>query len=105
MTRNSLIWRARARGSPVAVKKALGIERGHAAKPGRRDRLTIDLIGDVARGEYAGDAGLRRVAIQPGADHQITVLHLQLALEQLGIGAVADGDKEDRKSTRLNSSH
>ena len=34
-------------------KEAFCIERGHAAHPGGRNRLAINVVGDVARCEYA----------------------------------------------------
>ncbi len=40
-------------------KPALGLERGHAAETGGGDRLAEDVIGDVAGGEHALDAGRR----------------------------------------------
>ena len=32
----------------MARQEALGLERRHAAKPGGRDRLAVNLVGDVA---------------------------------------------------------
>ena len=43
-----------ARRSPSRIR--LGVERRHAAGAGRRDRLPVDVVGDVARGEHAGHA-------------------------------------------------
>ncbi len=40
-------------------QKALGIDRGHAACAGRRDRLSIDRVSNVAASKNAGDAGFR----------------------------------------------
>ena len=41
-----------------ACDEALRIERGHAAHTGRGDRLAIDVVGHIARGEDARHFGL-----------------------------------------------
>ena len=51
------------------------------------------MVGYVAGGEYAGNAALGGHAFEAGADADIAVLHVQLALEQVGVGFVADGDE------------
>src|SRR4051812_19677913 len=42
----------------VVREELLGLERGHAARAGRRDRLAILLVLDIARGEHADHGGL-----------------------------------------------
>ena len=51
-------------------KPALGFERRHAADSRRGDRLSIDVVGDVAGGEHAGTL----VAVVFGAVADIAVL-------------------------------
>ena len=40
------------------------VERGHASGAGRGDGLAIDMIGHIAGGEYAGDAGARSLRLR-----------------------------------------
>src|SRR5258706_2386968 len=68
----------------------LRLQRGHAAHAGRRDRLAEHLVGDVARGEHAGDVGRRRIR---GLLDVALGAHVELALEQLGRRRVADRDE------------
>src|SRR3546814_2564783 len=56
--------------------------------------LPVMLVGHVAGGEHALDRSLGGAAAQPGADLQVAVVHRQLALEQAGVGRMADGDDE-----------
>ena len=49
-------------------EERLGVERGHAAGARRRDRLAIDVVGDVAGREHARDARRRRVAFGAALD-------------------------------------
>ena len=41
-------------------EEALGVERRHAARARRSDRLPVELVHHVAAGEHAGHAGVRR---------------------------------------------
>ena len=69
---------------------ALGLERRHAAEPGGGHRLAEDVVGDVAGGEHAFNAGRRRA----GRGLNISVrLQRDLAAHQLGRGRVTDGDE------------
>ena len=68
----------------------LGLERGHAAGAGRRHGLAEDLVLHVARRVDALDVGRRRIG--PGQQIALAV-HGELALEQLGVGRMADGDE------------
>ena len=71
-------------------QKAFGVERGHAAHARGGHRLAIDFVGHVARREDARDRRQRRAR----RHLKITiVVQRQLALEQLGRGAVADRDE------------
>jgi hypothetical protein len=47
------------------IKITFRIQRGHATCSGAGDGLAVDVVLDVAGGEYAGDAGLGRVAFWP----------------------------------------
>src|SRR5688500_17342107 len=75
------------------VEELLGVERSHAAEAGRGHRLPVDLVGDVSRGVHAGHAGRGGAAFEPGADRDVAVLHLELALEDRGVRRVADRDE------------
>src|SRR5512145_1884450 len=71
-------------------QKALGVERGHAARAGRGHGLAIDRIGDVAGGEDAVDARGSRKAALPGTRDDIAAFHLELALEDARVRRVTD---------------
>src|SRR6516165_12300397 len=76
-----------------SFQPALGVNGCHAARPGRRHRMAVVVVLDVAAGEDAVDAGPR------GAVERldVAVVHeLDLALEQGAVGLVADGDEEAR---------
>ena len=92
-----VVRRRRARAGGLQVREALqvpvGVERGHAAGGGAGDGLAVDVVLHVARGEHAGDAGGGGVALEPGARDDVAALHVELALEEVGIGLVADGDE------------
>ena len=55
--------------------------------------MAIDLIGDVAGGEYARHAGRGRTAIETGADRDVAVLHLELTLEDRRVRRMTDRDE------------
>src|SRR5580704_486578 len=73
------------------LEPALGVDGGHAAGPGRGDRLAVVVVLHVAAGEDAVDAGpgraVERLDVPVG-------LQLQLTLEERAVGFVADGDEE-----------
>src|SRR5271168_2146838 len=69
------------------------VQRSHTPRARRGDGLTIDVIGHVAGGEYARYAGRRRLAFTATLDHDIAAPHLQLFVEQLGVGLVPHGDE------------
>ena len=49
----------------VRGEESLGFQRGHAAHAGGGDRLAVDVVGDVAGGEDAGDRGRGRMRRGP----------------------------------------
>src|SRR6185295_8046248 len=77
----------------MLVEVFVRIERRHASASCGRDGLTIHVIRDVARGEYAGHAGGRRRALAAALDGDVAVTHVELAREDAGIGCVADRDE------------
>ena len=91
------------RVSAVAVLRfepALGVDGGHAARAGGGDRLAVGVVLHVAAGEHArrcwctsSRAAVIEVAV---------VVHVEEALEQVGVGPVADGDEQagDRQRRR-----
>src|SRR5579872_574145 len=68
---------------------AFGVEGGFAAHAGGGDGLLVDRVGDIAGGEDAFHAGggTERVF----EDDEALGVELELALEELGVGRVADG--------------
>src|SRR5512133_2196045 len=72
---------------PVLAEPPLGVDRGLAAHPRRGDRLPVGRVGDVARGEDAGDRRVRRRRLHLEVAH---LVHRQLPLEDVGVGLVAD---------------
>ena len=68
----------------------LGIERRHAPRPCSRDGLSVDVVLYVAAREDTFDAGQAAVV----GDDIARVLHVELALEQVGVGLVADRDEQ-----------
>jgi len=48
---------------------------------------------DVASREHAGHAGHRRHAVEAALAQDVAVAHLQVALEDVGVGLVANGDE------------
>ena len=76
-----------------AFEIRLGVERRHAAGAGRRHRLAIDVVGDVARGEHARHRGRRRVAFAAALDLDVAAGHVELAFEDLRVRRVADRDE------------
>ena len=74
----------------VRGDELFGFQRRHAPHAGRRHRLTIHLIGHVARRKYARNR--RRGAVRVLQD-VAAVVERQLADEQLGRRRVSDGDE------------
>ena len=78
----------------LVVEEFLGVQCRHAAEPGARHRLTVDLVRDISGGEYTGDTRLCSHAVEPGIDHDLAVLHVQLAFEDVRVWHMPDGDKD-----------
>src|SRR5262245_40929599 len=78
------------RGVRLCLQPALGVDRGHATAASGGDRLTVHRIVHVASGEHALDAGLLAAR---GHDHIALGVGGELALEELGVGLVTDGDE------------
>src|SRR5579883_2798507 len=74
-----------------AREPAFGLERRHAAEPGGGHRLPVDVVGDVAGGEDAFDAGRRRT--RRGLDIAVR-LQNQLPAHQVARRGMADGDED-----------
>ncbi len=56
--------------------------------------MAVDVVHDVAGGEDAGDAGFGGFAFLAAFDVDVAVVHVKLAGEDVGVGAVADGDED-----------
>ena len=84
---------ARSGGGLLRVKILLRIERSHAACASRCDCLSVYLVCDVSGSKYAGRTGGGCVAGEAGPYRDIAILHLKLAVEQFGIRAMPDRDK------------
>ena len=52
------------------------------------------MVGYVTGGKHTGDAGLGGIALGTFLHLEVTMLHVQLALEQTGVGLVTDGDED-----------
>src|SRR5262245_60080743 len=85
------------RGSAAGVELLevlVRVERCHAARAGRRDRLAVDVVGDVARCEYAWHAGRRRHTAAAAADDDVALFHLELTVEDRGVRGMSDRDED-----------
>ena len=83
------------------LQKTLCIQRGHAARRGARDRLTVDVILHIARGKHAGHAGLRGKALLAALGDDVAVFQLQLVFENIGIGRMANGDEVQKRISQV----
>src|SRR3954453_5307637 len=72
-------------------QEALRVEGGHAARPGRRDRLAVGAVLHVSRGEHTWDVGLGRARLR---DQVAARVMIELLEEELGVGVVADRDEQ-----------
>ena len=72
-------------------EEALGVERGHAAGPGRGDRLPVDVVLHVAGGEHARDVRLGRARLR---DEVARLVVVELVEEEPRVRIVADRDEE-----------
>src|SRR5665811_1408695 len=62
----------------------------HTARRRAGDSLAINLVLHIARRKHAGTAGRRGIAMRAALRLDVTVDHLQLPGENVGIGLVAD---------------
>ena len=62
------------------------------------------MVRDVAGREYSGDACGGGIALAAALDPDISVFHVQLALEKLRIGGVTDSDEHPLHLELLRSS-
>ena len=62
-------------------------------EPGGGDGLAVGVVLHVAAGEHTLDVGGGGPARAPG-DEVAVVLELELALQQVGVGLVADGHEQ-----------
>ena len=76
----------------TGLDPALGLDRGHATGPGRGHGLAEHVVGDIARREHSLDRCERRAGV--GEHHVAVLVQVDLALEQLRVGVVADGDEQ-----------
>jgi hypothetical protein len=83
LVRSSCHSAASRRSSSASAQEAFGFERRHASDAGGGDRLAIDIVGDVAGREHAGDRGRGR---ERRDLHIARRLHLELAHHQFGRG-------------------
>ena len=72
-------------------QELLRLQRGHAALSGGGHGLAEGVVGDVAGGKDAGNAGDRRVRRRP---HIVVRLELQLPAEEFHRRRMADGDED-----------
>ena len=54
------------------------------------------MIGDIAGGKHARDAGRRGIAVEAALDLDVTVTHVQLTGENRSVGSMSDGNEQSR---------
>src|SRR5580700_2798010 len=74
----------------VLFQELFGIEGGHAAGARGGNGLAVAMVLHIASDEHTGDGGQGAVF----GDEVAVGVHLQLALEDGGVGIVADGDED-----------
>ncbi|MPM35580.1 hypothetical protein SDC9_82173 [bioreactor metagenome] len=78
----------------LLFQETLGVEGCHAARSCAGDGLAVDVVLHVAGGEHAVHAGLGGKAFQAALGDDVAgLVHFQVALEDFGVGRVADGDE------------
>src|SRR5665647_557556 len=75
----------------VARQIVLGLEGRSAAGAGRRDRLAVLLVLDVARGKHTRDRGLGRARLR---DDVALVVQRDLTIEELRVWHVTDREEQ-----------
>jgi hypothetical protein len=73
---------------------AFRVQCGHGAGAGGSDGLAVDGIGDIARRKHPRHTGRRGIPTAACIDHDLAVIHLQLAVEHLRVWLVTDGNKD-----------
>src|ERR1043165_5010432 len=76
---------------PFFCQPAFRIKRGGAAGAGGRHGLAIVIVGDIAGGEHAFDAG--PCSLRLGPDNVAFRIELKLAREKVRVGRVSDCEK------------
>src|SRR5436309_14649781 len=76
---------------PLLGEPALGVEGRHAAGARGGHGLAVVVVGHVTGREHALDAGVGAVWL--GVDDVTLVVEPELALEEVGVGGVADGEE------------
>src|ERR1700733_9667689 len=84
--------------SVESLKIAVRIERRHAARARRGDRLAVHVIGDVARGKDSRHAGCGGIAGKTAFHDDVAAAGLELILEETGVRRMADRDEEPRNA-------
>lgn len=69
------------------------IKRCHAAGAGGSDGLLVVGVHYVAGGKHARHTGSGGIAVYAAVDHDVTVVHVQLAGKNVGIGRVANSNE------------
>ena len=78
-----------------AFQEAIRIQCCLAAAGGRRHRLAIDVVLHITGRKYTRYAGGCGIAIAAAFGDDVTgLVHLQLAFEDIGVGLMANRDKD-----------
>ncbi len=83
--------------SGMFVEEFLCVERCHATGTRRGHGLAVYLVRNITRREYARNAGRRCVSFEAGLDNDVVIIHVELVLEESGVGTVADRDEYARQ--------
>src|SRR6185436_17885003 len=74
----------------MTIQKPFGVYRSHAPGASRGNRLAIHRVLRVAAGKHTRNIGRSRAAIR---DQVADIIHVELALEQIGVRLVSDRDE------------
>ena len=78
-------------GLVLDLEPAFGVDGAHAAGAGGRDGLAVDVVLNVAHGKHAGHVGVGAAGLGEDVPQ---LVEIQDPLEDLGIGEMADAQKE-----------
>ena len=92
---------ARSAEGSFGVQVLFCIERGHAAKARGRDGLTVDVVCNVTGGEDTGNACSSGVTFETAVGNEVPAVGVELACEDRGVRAVADGNEHTVYVQRL----